>query len=86
MNSKKGFGDFHNLRSRPNFPYDFFEEKISGFYENLLESLSRQGRRLCPINEAERNVLFCKFRKERAKQVLGKHYPFCLCSIRNGQI
>ena len=39
---------------------------------------SRQGRRPCPINEAERNVLFCKSRMGRAKQVLGKHYPFCL--------
>ena len=79
-NKKKGFGDFHNLRSRPNFPHGFFGEKISDFRENLSESLSRQGRRLCPINEAERNVQFCKFRKGRAKLVLGKHYQFCLCT------
>lgn len=85
-NKKKGFGDFHNLRSRPNFPHGFFGEKISDFHENPSESFSRQGRRLCPINEAERNSLFCKFRKGRAKQILGKHYLFCLCSIKNHRI
>lgn len=57
-NKKKGFGDFHNLRSRQNFPHDFFGEKISDFHENPSESFSRQGRRLCPINVAKRNVLF----------------------------
>ena len=55
---KNGFGDFHNLRSRPNFSDDFFGEKISDFCENPSESFSRQGRRLCPINAAERNGLF----------------------------
>ena len=58
MNSKKGFGDFTGLRSRKNFPHDFFGEKISDFHKNLSESLSCQGRRLCPINAAERNVQF----------------------------
>lgn len=55
---KKGFGNFHNLRSRLNFPDDFFGEKISDFCENPSESVSRQGRRLCPINAVERNVQF----------------------------
>lgn len=57
-NIKKGSGDFHSLRSRINFPHDFFGEKISDFRENPSESFSRQGRRPCPINEAERNGLF----------------------------
>lgn len=42
---------------------------------------SRRGRRLRPINEAERNGLFCNARSGRAKQILGKHYLFCL-SVR----
>lgn len=52
------------------------EKKFSDFYKNPEEKLSRQGRKPCPINEAERNGLFCKFRKGRAKQILGKHYLF----------
>ena len=54
------------------------EKKFSDFHENPLESFSN----LCPINEVERNILFCKFCKGHAKQVLGKHYLFCYNTSR----
>ena len=59
---ERGLGKFPQLRSRKKMFLMNFSEKNFDFRRKHEKHFSRQGRRLCPINEAERNGLFCMYR------------------------
>ena len=75
---KNGVRGSSRLRSRDIPDASFLDKTICVFYIKRIMNVSRQGRSLCPIHAAERNNLFCKSQTGRAKQILGKHYLFCM--------
>ena len=72
----------HDWQSQQKFPLKISVTVLWNGFQNHSKSFNYFCHKLHPISSSERNVVFCKFCKERAKQVLGKHYPFCYNTSR----
>ena len=72
----------HDWQSQQKLPLKIFVTVLWNGFQNHSKSFNYFCHKLHPISSSEKNVLFCKFCKERAKQVLGKHYLFCYNTSR----